>query len=430
VRRGLAGFFLTIGIVGCLGTAANARSSSEVVRLELDAAVQPFSATYVVDGIHNAELSGASAVLLRIDTPGGTDASMRKIVGAILASRVPVICWVGPSGARAASAGTFIALACNVVTMAPGTSIGAAHPVGLRGEVLAEKITNDAAAFIRSIAQAHGRNASWAQAAVRRSVSASAEEAKKLGIVDGVAPTESRALELADGRRTRVSGQRVTIESWPADVDGNAIGFGRGLLGSLVDPNLAFLLFLIGIAGIIIEALHPGVSVPGVMGVLSLITSLVMFEMLPVNIAGVLLLVAGIGLLIAELHVPGVGVAGMAGTSALLLGGLMLFDAGSLVRVSRPMLVGTVIGMTLFILLVVGKVLRARSMPPHVPLSLVGEVGVATTDIAPAGTVHLRSETWTAETSGEPIEAGTRVRVVGEKGLKLDVDRIPEEGKR
>jgi membrane-bound serine protease (ClpP class) len=427
MRLGVAGALIFLGALSSVSS-AQAAPRAEVVELELDQVVQPLSASYVVEGIHRAERDHAAAVLLRIDTPGGLDSSMRKIVGALLGSRVPVVCWVGPSGARAASAGTFILLACNVATMAPGTNVGAAHPVGLRGEVLSDKITNDAVAFIRSIAETRDRNADWAEQAVRRSVAVSAQEARKLDVIDGVALSEADALRFADGERTRTASGKVMIDSWPADVDRRPIAFGRGLFGSLVDPNLAFLLFLIGIAGLIMEALHPGLSVPGVVGALSLIFSLVMFEMLPVNIAGVILLVAGIAFLVVELHVPGFGVPGIAGTAALVLGGLLLFDAGALVRVSRPMLIGAVIGIAAFVLLVIGKVVRARRMPPPIPLTVVGEIGVVTTDLDPVGTVRVRSEDWTAESPAGVIPAGTRIRVVEENGLKLRVDRYVEEG--
>ena len=401
---------------------------AEIVQLHLDGVVQPLSANYLVDGIDRAEREGADAVLLRIDTPGGLDGSMRKITGALLDARVPVVCWVGPDGARAASAGTFILLACNIATMAPATNVGAAHPVGLRGEVLAEKITNDAAAFIRSVADERGRDAEWAERAVRDSVSVSAREARRLGVIDAVVDDPSDALRFADGRTIEVDGREVELDTWPADVSDEPIAFGRGLLGSLIDPNLAFVLFLIGLAGLIFEVLHPGFGVPGIVGLLCMVLSLVMFETLPVNLAGVLLLLGGVVFLVVELHVPGFGAFGVAGIISLALGGLLLFDAGTLVRVSRPLLVGTVVGMALFVLLIVGKVVRARRLPPHVPPTLVGAEGVATSDLDPVGTVRVRSEEWTAESSGTPIKAGARVLIIDEKGLTLRVDELDGAG--
>lgn len=421
-------------VAGCsslvVGSAlGQSQSRAEVVRLDLDTAVQPLSATYVVDGIHNAETDGAAAVLLRIDTPGGTASSMRRIVRAVLGAKIPVICWVGPEAARAASAGTFILLACHVATMAPGTNVGAAHPVGLRGEVLAEKITNDSAAFIRSIAERRGRNADWAERAVRQSSSISAGEALQMDVIDAVVGEASEALRFSDGRSVRVDAGNVKLDLSPVSVRTQSMGFGRALLGTLIDPNIAYLLLLLGFAGLVFEVLHPGLSVPGVIGLLSLLVSLVMLEMMPVNIAGLLLLLAGMGFFVLELHVPGFGLPGIAGAAALVLGGLLLFDAGSLVRVSRPLIVGTAIGMSLFIVLVVGKVLRARRLPPHVPPTLVGAEGVATSDLDPVGTVRVNSEQWTAETAKEPISAGTRILVVDEHGLKLRVDPV-EEGRK
>ena len=428
-RLGL-GLLLTVtGAFGMFVSEATAqdRARAEVVRLDLDGVVQPLSAAYIADGIKRASDADADAVLLRIDTPGGLDGSMRKIVGALLDAPVPVICWVGPGGARAASAGTFILLACNVATMAPGTNVGAAHPVGLRGEVLADKITNDAAAFIRAIAQDRGRDAAWAERAVRESVSVSATEARRIGVIDAVTDDAAAALRFADGREVTVGSRELTLDVWPADIDEESIAFGRGLLGSLIDPNLAYLLFIIGLAGLIFEVLHPGLSIPGVFGLLSLLLAMVMFEMLPVNLAGVLMLLAGVVFLVVELHVPGFGLPGIAGVVSLVLGGLLLFDAGTLVRVSRPLLAGTVIGMALFILLVLGKVVRARRLPPHVPPTLVGAEGVATSDLDPGGTVRVRSEEWTAQ-STQPIKAGTRVLVIDEKGLTLRVDALDGAG--
>jgi membrane-bound serine protease (ClpP class) len=371
--------------------------------------VQPLSASYVIDGIHDAEVRGAEAVLLRIDTPGGLDSSMRKVVGAVLRSKVKVVCWVGPDGARAASAGTFILLACDHATMAEGSNVGAAHPVGVQGQVLDHKVTNDAAAFIRSIAQARHRNARWAERAVRESVAISAIEAKRLGVIDAVVPTAAAAL--------RAAGYE---EPWT--VHKESVPFGRGLLGSLVDPNLAFILFIVGIGGLLFEVLHPGLSVPGVVGLLAIVTSLVMFEMLPVNVGGLILLVAGVAFLLIEAHKPGFSLPGIAGIVSLVLGGIFLFDAGTLVRVSRPLLALVVAADALFMLVIVRASWATRRMPEP-DRSLVGADGVATTNIDPVGTVRVRSEVWTAESADGPIPAGTKIQVVGEEGLRLRVDR-------
>jgi membrane-bound serine protease (ClpP class) len=420
VRLAAAGAL--VAAAALFATRPAAASGDFVVQLDLDGVVQPLTANYVVAGIERAQADHARAVLLRIDTPGGLDGSMRKVVQSILDSSIPIVCWVGPSGARAASAGTFILMACNVAAMAPGTNVGAAHPVGVQGRIMSEKVTNDAAALIRSIAQARGRNAAWAERAVRRSVSVSAVEAVRLNVADGIVADGHTAMRFADGRSTTLRGRDVRIDLGTQPVLARrSIPFGSGLLGSLVDPNLAFLLFLLGIGGLIFEVLHPGLSVPGILGLLALVLALVMFEMLPVTIAGLLLLVAGVGFLLVELHVPGHGVSALAGITAIVVGGLLLFDAGSLVRVSRPVLAGAAIAKAVFILVVVRKVLQARRMPSPVPLSLVGAEGVATTDLDPTGTVRVRSEEWTAETASGRISAGSPVRVVEESGLKLRV---------
>jgi membrane-bound serine protease (ClpP class) len=292
--------------------------------------------------------------------------------------------------------------------------------------VLSEKVTNDAVAFITSIAEERDRNVRWAQSAVRRSASVSAREAVRLDVIDGVAATASGALRFADGRESRVSGEGTELDTWPASVSRESISLGRGLLGSLIDPNLAYLLFVLGIVGLVIEIFTPGLGVPGAGGLLSLVLSLVMLEMLPVNLAGVLLVLAGVVLLIVELHVPGFGLPGIAGFISLVLGGLLLFDAGALVRVSRPLLLGTAIGMALFVLIVLGKVVRARRLPPVVPTTLVGTQGLARTDLDPVGTVRVGTEDWTAKAMRQPIKAGAPVRVVDEEGLTLHVDAIDE----
>ena len=407
VRLVAAGAIVLCAALG-LSSSALAKTPSEVVRLDLDGAVQPLSASYVVNGIHDAEARHASAVLLRINTPGGLESSMRKIVGAILDAKVLVVCWVGPSGARAASAGTFILLACNSASMAPGTNVGAAHPVGVQGQVLDHKVTNDAAAFIRSIAQQRHRNASWAARAVERSVSLSADEAVRIHVVDGIAPSASSALRLAG------------LDSWTIHRD--AIAFGRGLLGSLIDPNLAFLFFIIGIGGILFEVFHPGISIPAIVGVFALILALVSFELLPVTIAGIVLLVVGVAFLIVEAHHPALHLPGAAGVLGLILGGLFLYDAGSLVRVSRPLLVIVALLDSAFIVVAARASLKTRRMPPPVT-SVVGEEGVVTSDLDPIGTVRVRSEQWTAESAEGKIEAGTKVHVVEHQGLKLRVTR-------
>jgi membrane-bound serine protease (ClpP class) len=406
VRLIVAGAVVFTGIFGLVAHAS--AKSTEVVRLDLVGAVEPLSASYIANGIHDAESRGAAGVLLRIDTPGGLDSSMRKIVGAILTSKVPVTCWVGPSGARAASAGTFILLACDTATMADGTNVGAAHPVGVQGQVMDHKVTNDAAAFIRSIAQKRHRNVSWADAAVERSVSLSAADAKRLNVIDDVVPSASAAL--------RVAG----LDHWTVHRD--AIAFGRGLLGTLIDPNIAFLLFLVGIAGIVFEVFHPGLSIPAIVGLFALVLALVSFELLPVTIAGIVLLVAGVGFLIVEAHHPGLHLPGIAGVVGLVLGGLFLYDAGSLVRVSRPFLFAVVALDAAFLVLVMRASLKARRMPPPVT-SVVGAEGIVTSDLDPVGTVRVKSEQWTAESAEGKIEAGTKIHVVEHEGLRLKVKR-------
>jgi membrane-bound serine protease (ClpP class) len=402
-------------VIGTLGTVTRAEAkTATVVQVDLDQAVQPLSASYVVDGIKLAQRQNASAVLLRIDTPGGLDSSMRQIISAILASKVPVVCWTGPQGARAASAGTFIMYACRYAVMAPGTNIGAAHPVGVRGAILSTKVTNDAAAFIRSLAQERGRNAGWAEKAVRQSVAVSADEALRLNVIDAIADSPRAALAKA--------GDHLKLALADAHITKDPIALGPGFIGALIDPNLAFVLFLVGLVGLVFEFLHPGLSIPGLVGLLALVLSLVMFDLLPVRLAGLILLLGGVAFLVAELHI-GHGIAAAAGVVALLAGGLLLFDAGTLVRVSFPLLIGVVIAKTTFVLVVFRAVMKARRLPKPVH-TLVGVEGVAKTDLNPTGLVRVNKEDWTAESDGRTIEAGSKVRVRAEQGLKLKVDKL------
>ncbi len=434
VRRSV-GF---LAILGCLAATAGGAWASPAPRttipeLRLSGVVDPFTASYITRGIADANKEGDPAVLLTIDTPGGLDSSMRQIVQAILTSRAPVICYTAPSGARAASAGTFIMLSCPVAAMAPGTNIGAAHPVGVSGAIEQTKVTNDAAAFIRSLAERWGRNADWAERAVRDSVSVAADEAVRIHVADLVSPNTAALLAAVGpcqpGPRARpatglLARRGALAIPCDASVVERRMGLGASILHGLISPDFAFLFFWFGIALIVIELLHPGISVPGILGVLFLVAAFISFGLLPVQLIGVVLLVASAGFFLIELKHPGFGAPTVLGLTSLVLGGLYLFNSAvPNARVSLWVIGVLALGVALFFVFVVRAVVEAKRMPrPEGPEELVGLEGVAATDLSPRGQVRARHEVWSARSTGVPIKAGASVRVVAMEGLRLVVE--------
>jgi membrane-bound serine protease (ClpP class) len=421
--RGTRLFAAGFTLVALLGLPAAAASSDQVVGLTLTGVVDPFEASYLAGGIESAEADGAAAVLLTIDTPGGLDSSMRKIIQSILNANVPVLCFVSPSGARAASAGAFILLSCDVAAMAPGTNVGAASPVGVSGAIEQSKAENDAAAYIRSLAEDKDRNADWAESAVRDAVSASAEEALSLGVIDAIEPSVAELFADFDGRTIEKNETTLTIETAGAELVEEKMGAGTSLLHGLLTPDLAFLFFYLGIGLIIVEFLSPGISVPGVLGVLSLLAAFTSFGMLPVQLIGVSLLIASAGLFLLELKNPGISVAGGSGMVALIAGGLWLFDPSVPgVSVSWWVILPVALVMAGFFGIAAPAALRTRKMPVQTGVErLVGSEGVALQDLAPKGTVRVLGEQWTAEAVGTTISRGERVEVKAVEGLRLKV---------
>ena len=412
------------------GAGAEAAAGRPTVRaLELHGAVDPFIAGYLERGIAAANQAGDAAVLLTIDTPGGLDSSMRDIVKAITGSRVPVICWTGPAGARAASAGTFVMLACPSNAMAHGTNIGAAHPVGVSGAIEREKVTNDAAAFIRSLAEQTHRNANWAESAVRDSATLSAEQAAAADppVADRLADSTAALLNDVDGLQVQTAAGTVTLHTADATVQTQDPGLGVALLHGLIDPNLAFVFFYLGLILIVIEVLHPGISVPGVLGTLLLVTSVVAFGILPVQLGGLALLAASVVLFLVELKHPGIGLPLAGGIACLILGGLLLYDPSTHVHVSRWLVAMVTAALVGFFGFVLQAVREARALPAPGPGmdELVGAEGVAIGELGPRGQVRVGHERWSAESAGGAIPAGSSVRVVGWRGLRLIVEPGP-----
>jgi membrane-bound serine protease (ClpP class) len=409
---------------------APARQASErpvVYEVALTGPIDPLLARYAERAITRARRDRAAAVLVRIDTPGGLDSSMRSIVKAVSNSPVPVLCWVGPSGARAASAGTFILVGCPVAAMTPGTNVGAAHPVGITGGVMSEKVTNDAAAYIRSLAERWGRNADWAERAVRQSVSVSASEAVRLHVADLEATSRSALFGAVDGRTVRANDQDVALHLLGARVVQQHPTLAEGLLHDIVDPNVAYLFFILGLISLAAFVIHPGVHVTALVALLLLVASLISFGMLPVTIAGLVLLVAGVVFSVVGLKVHGRGLPEVAAITCLILGGLFLFDPSvPNAHVSLPLILGVAIGDTLFFLFVMRAVINSRYTPVRTgPRTVIGAEGTVLTPLEPIGVVRVRGESWTARSTSGPVPRGASVRVTGMAGLTLEVAPEP-----
>jgi membrane-bound serine protease (ClpP class) len=352
---------------------------------------------------------------------------MRTIVKSVLASRVPVICYVSPEGARAASAGAFVLLSCPAAAMAPGTNVGAAHPVGISGAVASEKAVNDAAAYIRGLAERRDRNAAWAERAVRESVSISAEAAERIGVVDTIASDSDALLAELDGQTLSVAqGDEVTLDTDGATVEASSPGLGTSILHTLLGPDFAFLLFYLGLALLIVEFLHPGVSIPGIAGALALIASFASLGMLPFEIIGVALLLASAGFLVLELQAPGAGVFTAGAIVSLVLSGLLLFDpAVPGARVSLWAIVPTAALLALFLIALVPAAQRARRMPRTADSArLLGLTGIVTEALDPEGVVLLASESWTARSDSGHVPKDARVLVTSVEGLRLKVQPL------
>jgi membrane-bound serine protease (ClpP class) len=406
--------------------AAPARAASDVATITLDGVISPVTVRLVETAIDRAQSSQASALVIQLDTPGGLERSMRSICQRLLNAPLPVIVYVAPTGARAASAGVFITMAAHVAAMAPATNIGAAHPVAVSGggdkEVM-KKIANDAAAFARSIATERGRNADWAEKAVRESVSITERDAVKLKVVDLIAESMTDLLAKVDGRTVKTVKGPVTLATRDARVTAIEIGFRDRFLNVITDPNVAYVLMMMGMLGLFFELSNPGVILPGVVGGISLILAFFAFQSLPINYAGLLLILFGIVLLIAEIKIVSHGVLAIGGIVAMALGSLMLFDAAEIgFRISWGVIMPTV-GITAgLFLFVIAAGLRALARRPMLGTAgLIGQTGVAREPLAPEGQVMIQGELWRALAEGETVDAGSRVRVVGVDGLTLKV---------
>ncbi|MBI4746812.1 MAG: nodulation protein NfeD [Deltaproteobacteria bacterium] len=418
---------LTATFILFLSTLLNAQER-QVRVINVQATINPNIAEFITHSIKMSASSGDEAIIIELDTPGGLDTSMREIVKELLSPPLPVIVYVHPGGGRAASAGALITMAANIAAMTPGTNIGAAHPVNIGGgevsKEMNEKITNDAVAFIRGLAEKRGRNAEWAVKAVKESASIPAEEALKINVIDIVAGDLNDLLNQTDGRKVLSARGEVTLNTKGAKIVRENMGFARQILNTISDPNVAYILMMLGLLGLYFELANPGALFPGVVGAICIVLAFYAFQTIPVNYAGVLLILLSIVLFVAEAFVTSYGILAIGGIVAMFLGSIMLFDSPlPYLRASLTVIIPTVLATAVLLILAITYAIRAQFRKTKTGAEgMIGEVGEARSRISPTGKVFVAGEYWDAE-SNDVIEEGEKVRVTALKGLKLKVTR-------
>ena len=430
---------------------ASAAAAPQVWLLELEGAISPATADYFISSLHDAQAADATAFVVRLDTPGGLDSAMRAMIKEILASTIPVIIFVSPNGARAASAGTYLMYASHVAAMAPATNIGSSTPVSLgggspfpspakppgdksdeapdktdSGTAMERKVINDAVAYIRGLAMLRGRNAEWAEKTVRDAANLTANDALAENVIDLIAPDLDALLTTADGRVVTINGQPVTLTLAGAEITRLEPGWRYELLAFITDPNMAYILLMVGIYGIILEFYNPGMGVPGVTGVICLLLAAYALQMLPVNYAGLALMLLGIALMVTEAFTPSIGVFGIGGAVAFIIGSIILMDSDlPAYQISIPIIAAFAASSIGVFLFAAGAAVRARQSPVVTGKeSMVGATASALDDFDGRGWVRAFGEIWQAD-AGQPIRKGAKLKVAGVDGLVLKVQ--PEE---
>jgi membrane-bound serine protease (ClpP class) len=439
---------LLLGLwLGLAGPAVAREPAGPVLVVEIDGAIGVAAAEFLDKAMAEARARDAAALVLRLDTPGGLVTSTRVMIKAILASPTPVILWVAPAGARAASAGTYLSYAAHVAAMAPGTHLGAATPIALgappspsrepgrdgerppAGDAAERKVLNDAIAYLRALAQLRGRDVEWAEAAVEKAATLTAEEAAARGVVDVLAGTLEALLDQAHGRTVKMAeGERV-LELRGRPVETLDAGLRLRVLQAIADPNIAFILLLVGVYGILFEFWNPGTFVPGILGGISLFLALAALSVLPVQMAGVALLLLGVALMVAEAFTPGIGILGLGGLAAFAAGALFLFDPAAAdvdLRIALPVVIAATGVSALLLMGVLGAALgaRRRKVVSGAEAMLGAEGEVVAWD-GGEGRIRVQGEVWAARAAG-PLRPGTAVRVRERKGLVLTVEPIAE----
>lgn len=444
LRRAHLLWLLVVAALAVLATGAGAQSGGIAYSIEFDGTVDPASERWIGQALDDATEAGAELAIIRLDTEGGLDSSMREIVKDILAAPLPVIVYVSPDGSRAASAGAFITEAADVAAMAPGTNIGSASPVSIGGgdigDVLGRKVENDAAAYIRALAEGHGRDGALAERLVTEAENVTADEALEAGLIDAVAGTEEELLAELDGFEV-VGPKAGTLDTAGLEIERHEMPFLLQVLQILVNPNVAYLLLLAGLVGLAIEIFSPGLIVPGTLGAISFLLGLYGTAQLPVTAVGVLLLVFGVGLIIAEAHLPTHGILGAVGVLSMALSGLLLFDTDSdAFEVSVPVVVTVTLVLGGFLAFAVHKVMEARRRSVHTGWEeMVGALGEVRVPIDPVGQVFADGALWRASPAEDADDAdaerlrerGAAVRIEAVEGLTLRVrpsDEQPAEG--
>lgn len=406
---------------------------ASIFKIEINNPIHPIISEYIRNTIDKAERENASLIIMTLNTPGGLDTSMREIIEKILSSKIPVVAYVSPSGARSASAGFFIAIACDIFVMAPGTNTGAAHPVGISmtgqkmDETMEEKITHDAASYIKSLAEKRGRNSKLAEDAVRKSLSYTEEEALKGKLIDLVAKNEQEIIDYFHGKKIkRFTGEEILLDLKGKQVQEIPLSARQKFLITISNPNLAYILLMLGLLGLYFEFANPGSILPGVMGAICLLLAIFSFQILPINYVGLILIFLAIGLFILEIKVQSYGILSIGGIIAMIIGSIMLIDAPiPELRPSLKFIIPVAIGISLIFIFLVVLAIRAHIKRVFTGKEgLVGEIGVAQTDLKPEGKVFVHGEIWDAEAS-EKIPKGTKVKVSEVmKNLKIKVTKI------